>query len=178
MLDRIAGGCEVTMESFYRNYAGAVYQFAFRTLGNTADAEEVVNEVMMEVWRKADSFAGRSRIKTWLLSITHNKAVDAVRRKVRHDADEWDPDAAIDANVCTLTDLKASTENRQHVEECMGRLNDGQRQVVYLTFFEELSYPEISIVLAVPAGTIKTRMLHARKLLKRCLALLRGEEVN
>lgn len=178
ILSQIAAGNEAAMENFYRSYSGVVYQFAFRTLRNGADAAEIVNEVMMEVWRKADSFAGKSKLKTWLLGITHHKAVDALRRKIRHDADEWNPDIATEENTCSFQDLKTSTQNREHVDECVSQLKDGQRQVVYLTFFEELPYPEIAAILEIPVGTVKTRMLHAKQLLMRCLSMLRGREAT
>lgn len=172
LLAAIAGGSEAAMEKFYRRHAGAVCQFALRTVQNSADAAEIMNEVMLEVWRKAASFAGQSKVRTWLFSVTHHKAVDAVRRKARHDHhDEVQEDSAF-TPACSLDDARAGAEDAQRVQRCLGELRDGHRQVVYLTFFEGLAYPEIAGILSIPEGTVKTRMMHAKKQLQACLARL------
>lgn len=174
LLADMANGKEQAMEHFYRRYSSVVYQFALKTLHNGADASEVMNEVMMEVWRKADTFSARSKVKTWLLSITHHKAVDAVRRKSRHDGQEELQDETEDIPQCSLQDAGRGVDDARRVEDCMNRLKNAHRQVVYLTFFEGLAYPEIAKILEVPAGTVKTRMMHAKKLLMHCLSRLDG----
>jgi len=172
LLDQIADHKESAMEVFYKKYSGIVYAFAFKTLHNPVDANEIVNEVMMEVWKKAHTFAGKSTIKTWLLSITHHKSVDLVRKNVRHDhEDESHIDEQSPDNIsCSLLDLEVASENNAHVKTCVNELANGHRQVVHLTFFEGLSYPEISTILEIPQGTVKTRMLHAKKQLLACIS--------
>lgn len=174
LLQAIARGDQQAMEQFYHRHSSAVYQFAFKTLNNGADAAEVMNEVMMEVWRKATSFSGKSAVKTWLLSITHHKAVDTVRRKARHDASSEIPEQVDDDSHCSLELAQAGVEDSERVKKCLAELKDGHRQVVYLTFFEGLAYPDIAGILDIPAGTVKTRMLHAKNQLKACLARLLG----
>ncbi len=169
LLDYIAKGDEAAMESFYRRYSDQVFQFAFKTLQNREDAAEVLNEVMLEVWRKPTSFQGRSKISTWLLSITHHKSVDLVRKKSRHDNnDSYDLDilAAEQNNVLT------SMTTEQHGSHLRQKINDLPaiyQEVIYLSFYQELSYPDIAEVLSIPVGTVKTRMMHARKYLKQAL---------
>lgn len=174
LLNAIAGGDQKSMEVFYHRHSSAVYYFAFKTLNNGADAAEVMNEVMMEVWRKASTFSGKSAVKTWLLSIAHHKAVDTVRRKARHDATDEVPEQADDEAHCSLELAQAGAEDNDRVKKCMGELKDGHRQVVYLTFFEGLAYPDIAGILDIPPGTVKTRMMHAKNQLKACLARLLG----
>jgi len=174
LLSQIINGDEIAMETFYRRHAGSVHAFAMRSLHNPVDATEVLNEVMMEVWRKASTFGGKSSVKTWLLKITHHKAVDAVRKNRRHDHDD---ETHIDQNAPnlqgqSLLDDALSNENAEQVSFCLEKLNDSQRQVVYLAFYEELSYPEIALTLTIPEGTVKTRMMHARKKLYECLQRL------
>ncbi len=174
-LQQIAEQNEAAMERFYREFFGAVFQFAMKTVNNPADASEVSNEVFMEIWRKANSFSGQSKCRTWLMSITHHKAVDLIRRKSKHDKvediDQHD-DVAEDNPTCSLSNAQQNIQHRGKLEHCMGELKDGHRQVVYLTFFEELAYSEIAQVLSIPDGTVKTRMLHAKKLLMHCLSSL------
>jgi RNA polymerase sigma-70 factor (ECF subfamily) len=177
LLDDIAGGDQRALENFYRAYHGAVYQFALRLVRNPADAAELVNETMLEVWKAAASYRGGSRVKTWLLSIVSHRAVDQLRRKQRHSGSVEIEDDLVDEAACALPDVLAGAENARHVRACIERLPERQRQVVHLTFFEQLAYPEIAQVLDVPTGTVKTRMMHAKARLVHCLGgfLGRGE---
>ncbi len=172
LLKQIASGDQVAMECFYKRHSGAVYGFALKTVKNPVDAGEVLNEVMMEVWKKGDSFSGGSSVKTWLLAIVHHKAVDHVRKSARHDHDDEssiDHDAG-DNVTCSVLDLQLSAEDGRHVKTCLGELANGHRQVVYLTFYEGYSYPDIAGILDIPEGTVKTRMMTAKKLLLSCLS--------
>jgi len=176
LLQGIVDQNEKAMEQFYHRFSSLVYRFALRTLKVPIDASEVVNEVMMEVWRKAATFQHQSSVKTWLLSITHHKAVDLVRKNVRHDHEE---EALLDDIAdphCPLMELEQSVSNEKYVKKCLSQLSDAHRQVVELTFYEELSYPEMSELLSIPAGTIKTRMMHAKKQLLSCLQRLFNRE--
>ncbi len=172
LLSAIAQHSEVAMEQFYQRHSSLVYHFAMKTVNNGADAAEVMNEVMMDIWRKANSFSGKSKVKTWMLGITHNKAVDAVRRKARHDGQEELQEESAEAMQCSLQDAQSNVEDSRQVEHCMNTLKNNHRQVVYLTFFEGLSYPDIANILDIPAGTVKTRMMHAKQQLMQCLSRL------
>lgn len=173
-LAAISAGDQRALESFYRAYHGAVYGFALRLVRNPADAAELVNESMLEVWKAAATFRGASRVKTWLLGIVNHRAIDLLRRKRRHAASvELDEEIA-DESACALPDVLANAQHAHHVRDCVERLPERHRQVVYLTFFEQLGYPEIAQVLDVPSGTVKTRMMHAKTKLMHCLEGLLG----
>jgi RNA polymerase sigma-70 factor, ECF subfamily len=174
LLEDIAGGDQRALEHFYRQYHGAVYQFALRLVRNPADAAELVNETMLEVWKAASRFRGGSRVKTWLLSIVSHRAVDLLRRKQRHSGSVEIEDDIVDDAACALPDALSGAENARHVRTCIERLPERQRQVVHLTFFEQLAYPEIAQVLDVPTGTVKTRMMHAKAKLVHCLGSFLG----
>ena len=170
LISSIAQSDQKAMESFYHRFSSCVYQFAFKVLANPSDANEVMNEVMMEVWKKAHTFNGKSKVRTWLLSITHNKAVDTVRKKSKHDSND-DIDSAYDiASECNLELAQQGAEHTSHIKYCMNTLKNAHRQVVYLTFFEGLSYSDIAGIVDAPAGTIKTRMMHAKNQLMACLS--------
>ncbi|MEO8062436.1 MAG: RNA polymerase sigma factor [Pseudomonadota bacterium] len=178
LLGDIATGNQRALETFYRDYHGAVYQFALRLVRNPADAAELVNESMLEVWKAANTFRGGSRVRTWLLSIVNHRAVDLLRRKRRHGGGVELDDDLVDEGVCPMPDVLAGAQNAQQVRACIDRLPERQRQVVHLTFFEQLAYPEIAQVLEVPAGTVKTRMMHAKSKLMHCLAGFFGRGVT
>ena len=182
LLEGIIKKDQIAMEHFYRHFSGIVYQFALKTLMNGADASEVMNEVFMEVWKKADTFNQQSKVKTWLLSMTHFKSVDLVRRKSKHDKVD-SSDALLDAGdsvfestessyACSLEEIHTGSQNKQHVSHCVGELKEAQRHVVYLAFYEGMGYPDIANILSIPAGTVKTRMMHAKQVLLSCISRL------
>lgn len=174
LLDQIAAGNQQALQQFYQRFSGVVYQFSMRTVANAADAAEVLNEVMLDVWRRAGSFQGNSQVRTWLLSITRNKSVDLLRRK-RPTQSLDDSDLVEEGDDrCELSLLGELTQQGEQVHHCLDKLKDTHRQVVYLTFFEELSYSDIAEVMAIPSGTVKTRMMHAKQQLLKCLQRLLG----
>lgn len=171
LLKRIAQGSEEALEIFYDAYEQAVYSFALSRLHNEFEAAECLNEVMMEVWKGAHRFEGRSKVKTWLLGITNFKVIDRLRKRGRQAADSLEESTLVDDN-CTVADAIAGLEDAHQVKICIEKLSDPHRQVIHLTFFEGLSYPEIAEIVDCPEGTVKTRMFHAKQKLKHCLARL------
>lgn len=176
LLESIVQQNEKAMEAFYHRFSSLVYRFALRTLSSPVDAAEVVNEVMMEVWRKAHTFEEKSSIKTWLMSITHHKSVDLLRKSVRHEHESDEQLAYVADPVCPITTLQDAISNQKYLGKCLGTLSPQHREVVQMTFYDELSYPEISEILSVPAGTIKTRVMHAKKQLLACVSRLFKQE--
>ena len=170
-LGEIAAGREAALEQFYRHYHGQVFQFARRLVNNEADAAEITNEAMLEVWRAAARFAGESRVRTWLFGIVNHRAIDLLRRRRRrHEHADELTDVADEAPACNLSDVIGGAQDAGHVRSCVQQLPERQKAVVHLAFFEELSYPEVAQVLDVPVGTIKTRVMHAKQRLQHCLA--------
>ena len=172
-LEQIALGQERALEQFYRHYHGQVFQFALRLVNNAADAAELANETMMEVWRAAARFAGDSRVRTWLFGIVNHRSIDLLRRRRRrHEHTDELTDVADDAPACSIADVIAGAQDARQVRNCVDQLPEPHRAVVHLAFFEDLSYPEVAQVLDVPVGTIKTRIMHAKQKLQHCLARL------
>lgn len=169
LIEKIAAGEQAAMEVFYKKHSQMTYAFAFKTLNNEADATEVVNEVMLEVWRKAAGFEGKSKVTTWLFSITHNKAVDLVRKNTRHNRELEVEEHNEAAAHCELSLQQMDSQNKAIIQRCMTRLKSAQKEVVHLTFFSELSYKDIARILHVPEGTVKTRMMHAKSQLADCV---------
>ncbi|HUJ88128.1 MAG TPA: sigma-70 family RNA polymerase sigma factor [Burkholderiales bacterium] len=169
LIEGIARGREQDLAEFYRRYHGRIYAFLLRRLGDAADAAEAANDVMLEVWRGAARFEGRSRPLTWVLGIAQHKALDRMRRR-RPDAanDERDPQELEDAGA-GAPELLGRKQDSERLRRCLERLSEVQRAVVHLAFFEDLGYDEIAAILECPQGTVKTRMFHAKQGLKRCL---------
>lgn len=177
LLTAIAGGDESSLEELYVMYEKDVYAFALSRLSDPHAAADIVNEVMLVVWRTAERFRGGAKVRTWLLGITNNKVLDALRRRGTRPHEELDERLA-DSSSETGERIVATAQHSRSVETCLKALTDQHRQVVHLAFYEDLSYREIAEIVDCPAGTVKTRMYHAKISLKRCLERmgLNGEQ--
>ncbi len=169
LLLQIADGDEEALAELYRLFERRIYAFASSRLSDPAVAADLVNEVMMEVWRKADSFEGRALVSTWILGITRHRVLDELRRRGRRRFDELDPEAPED-EVPSAEDAMSGASDAAHLAYCLDQLPEAQREAVHLAFFEDLPYGEIAELAECPPGTVKTRVYHAKQALKRCLA--------
>lgn len=168
LLARVAAGDEAAMRGLYERHQAAVFAFAMARLGDRMAAADVLHDVMLDVWRQADRFQGRSAVRTWMLTMTRNKSIDAMRKTARTDYGD-DGDSLMDDEP-TPEAAVAAAQDQEKVRSCVSKLPDRQKTVVHLTFFEGLSYPEAAKVEDVPVGTIKTRIFHAKKALAACLS--------
>src|SRR5262245_27546448 len=101
-LTQIATGDQRALEQFYRTHHGAAYQFALRLVKNAADAADLVNEAMLEVWRSASRFRGESRVRTWFLGIVNYRAIDLLRKRKRRGEDLGPDEDVVDEQSCDL----------------------------------------------------------------------------
>ncbi|HYH13467.1 MAG TPA: sigma-70 family RNA polymerase sigma factor [Thermomicrobiales bacterium] len=166
-----ASGDGRALEVLYDRYARIVMSFATRMLLDPAAAEELTQEVFFRAWKQAGAYsASRGTYATWLLSITHNMAIDEIRKRQRRPqrADSEDPMARM-ANVVD-TDRPVDEHAwlgmlRDEVKDALGILPESQRRPIELAYFRGLTQREVAETLGVPLGTIKTRMrLGMRKL--------------
>lgn len=167
LVKRIGAGDKRAMHVLYLRYNDAIYAFSVARSGNSDLASDCVHDTMLDVWRSAGKFAGRSSVKTWLFSIARNKLVDALRKRGKHAYVEDVPEIEDTAPNPEAAAIAAAEHARLH--HCLEGLSGTQKAAVRLAFFEELSYPEVAEIEAVPVGTIKTRIHHAKQALMRCL---------
>jgi RNA polymerase sigma-70 factor (ECF subfamily) len=168
LLSQVAKGDRESLAEVYRQVSRPVFAFAVSRLGNREAAADLLHEVMLVVWKRAASFRNQSRPLTWILGIAHHKIIDSLRRAGRWKDDPLDDDA-VDEGTPSALELAHFDQRRAAVRAAVASLPDHHRQVVHLAFFEDLSYPEISRILNVPEGTVKTRMYHAKRTLLRRL---------
>lgn len=162
---------EAAMAQFYRALSGAAFGFVQHRLDNPHDAEAVVVETMYEVWRVAGQFSGGSMVKTWLLGIARHKLLDTLRKRgaQRHDDIDDHAEVLADDNASVFDQL-ADRQQAEWVAGCMAKLGDQHRESLHLLFYEGFSVADIAQVQGVPEGTVKTRVFHAKKKIKACLA--------
>ncbi|MGZ2258767.1 RNA polymerase sigma factor [Roseobacter sp. A03A-229] len=173
LIKQIGAGDKRAMHAFYLRHNEAVYAFAVSRSGNAELASDCVHDTMLDVWRSAGSFAERSSVKTWLFSIARNKLVDALRKQGKLSYVEEVPEHEDTAPNPEAAAIAAAERARLH--RCIEGLSGPQRAAIRLAFLEDLTYPEVAEVEAVPVGTIKTRIYNAKQALMRCLErCLRG----
>lgn len=169
LIARIALGDRPAFELLFNQYGERVFRYAHRLISDVTKAEEVTNDVMLEVWKTAARFEGRSKVSTWILGITRHLALNAVRRKALDTVDVDDAPALADDDLTPAAVVHDREVLKEALTTALGRLSTDHRDVVELTFFHGLSYQEIAAVVGCPENTVKTRMFHARKQLKGLL---------
>ena len=168
LLSRVSAGDRTAMKALYERHSDGVYQFVRSWLRDPHQAADIVHETMLSVWRNADKFQHRSTVKSWIFSIARNKAVDHNRKMGRASFTDEMPEIVDDAPDPLA--YASANQAAAHLKECISQLSEAHRQVIHLTFFEELTYEQIAQIEDRPVGTIKTRVLHAKKLLARCVS--------
>ncbi len=170
LIKRISDKEMLAVEELYHRYENIIYRFAFKKLSNEFDAAEIVNTVMLEVWNTAARFEGRSKVSTWLIGIAHHRIIDHMRkRKYNHvNIDEIEP-AADETNAIDMHKIVHVAQIRRFIDGCLSKLSAEHKQVMELLFFQEATYEEMASCMACSIGTIKSRVYHAKKLLKKCL---------
>ena len=168
LMERIARQDQSALRSFYARHQVRTYRFILRLVRNEAIAEELTNEVFMEVWRSAAKYEGRSSPSTWMLSIAHNRSVSVLRK--RQD-ENWDEDSASqiadDDDDPEVTAQK--TDKGVLLRQCLNKLSDEHRKIIDLVYYHEKSISEVSAIVGIPEATVKTRMFYARKRLSEVM---------
>jgi RNA polymerase sigma-70 factor (ECF subfamily) len=152
-------------EELYRAYHPRLARFLTNLMHRPQLVEEVFNDTMMVVWERLDSFNGASKLSTWIFAIAYRKAMKALRRR---DEPVEDNDAETHVSPDAGPEDQAGQQRVQTVLlQRMGELSADHRAVVDLTYFHEMGYREIADIMECPVDTVKTRMFHARRHLKR-----------
>jgi RNA polymerase sigma-70 factor (ECF subfamily) len=163
----VRSGDEHAMAQLYDRYSPVVYSVALRVLADTGAAEDVLQEVFLQLWRNPAAFdSNRGSLGAWLAVIARNRSIDALRkRKPEANADE--------VVVAVNLDIENETERRRVLERIRGVVNAlpaEQRSAVEMAFFEGLTHTEIAAKTGQPLGTIKTRIRSALLSLRKALA--------
>lgn len=169
----VATGDPRAFETIYERHATAVFSLAYRICGVRGTAEEVAQEAFLTIWRSGARYdRTRGSVRTWLLGIAHNRAIDVLRRSAVHDrrraADEH---AAAELESPEQTDVEAvRRETARAIRAMMDQLPHEQRRVVDLAYFGGFTHEEIARMLDAPVGTVKGRMRLALDKLRSNLA--------
>jgi RNA polymerase sigma-70 factor, ECF subfamily len=171
LLLQVARGDEGAYEAVYDLASGWVLGIARKVLRDPAQSEEVMQEVMLEVWRQASAFDPALGTGTaWMMTLAHRRAVDRVRSERSHVSREFRAARAV-IEYDEVTEAVEASLDRERVRRCLSTLTAVQRECVRLAYYGGYTYAEVAGLLGVPAGTVKTRMRDGLIRLRDCLGV-------
>lgn len=174
LLQATARGDETALADLYDQLAPAVYGLAKRVIRDPSRAEEITQDVFLSVWRFATRFDPvKGSARTWVLTLTHRRAVDIVRSDAAASRREQRVAATQDTPYDTVLEEASNRLQGEQVRECLDTLTDLQRESVLLAYYGGFTYPEVSALLDVKLPTVKTRMRDGLIRLRDCLGAWR-----
>ena len=180
LLARAGLGDRAAFSRLYERTSGHLFAVVLRIQRNRAQAEDLLQEIYVSVWKAASGFdAARAQPLTWLTHIARNRAIDSLRRAKAQphteslsggdEDDRPNPHEALASDAPGPLDLLGRASDRRELTQCMERLTPPQRQSVALAFFDGLSHAEVAEHLREPLGTVKSWVRRALATLKGCL---------
>lgn len=170
LMERLLEGDESSLDELVRRYQGPLFGLAYRMLCDAPAAEDAFQETFLRVYRRRFSYRPGSAVKPWLYQICLNVCRDHLRRiKRRPECSLEQADRQLEADELTPQERAEQAEDSQRLRDALALLPPKHRDVLILSHYQNLSYPEISNLLDVPSGTVKSRVFHALKKLATLL---------
>jgi RNA polymerase sigma-70 factor, ECF subfamily len=170
LIAAIAAGNEAAFNQIYARYYFRVARFTWRITRCSELTEEITNDTLLTIWRRARSFRGNSRVSTWIMGIAYHIGNNTLRRSSRRQAHEEPMREFIEAAHEPWSD----GDDREWVAAALGQLTEEQRTALELFYCFGNSCEEIAEIVDCPANTVKTRMYYGRRNLRRVLPRLAG----
>ena len=177
LLGLVAEEDRLAFAELFKRYAGRVKAFLLRWGMPGDQAEEVAQEVMVSIWRRADSFdAKKAAASTWIFAIARNRRIDLIRKTARREPDPEDPLFERDPDPDGMV-IFSQQERQRTIRAAIAELPGDQQEVLRIAFFEGLSHGECATALEVPLGTVKSRIRLAFRKLREALGEDFAEEL-
>lgn len=171
LIARVARGDQPAFEEVYDRMSGPVLGMVRGVVRDLAQSEEVMQEVLLELWRTASRFdAAQGSALSWVMMLAHRRAVDRVRSEQRAAERELRA-ASAQVDYDDVTEAVEATLDRERVRHCLRALTDLQRESVTLAYYGSYTYSEVARLLGVAVGTVKTRMRDGLIRLRDCLGV-------
>jgi RNA polymerase sigma-70 factor (ECF subfamily) len=168
LIKAIASGDRDAMALLYARHSVRVYRFSLRITGSPALADDIVSEVFLDVWRRADGFKANAQVSTWLLAIARNKSFSALRRRVDEPL-EGDEAASVEDPTPDPEVLVHDRDRSEIIGKCLSQLSAAHRQVIELVYYHEKSVDEVARIVGAPTSTVRIRLFYARHRIKALL---------
>ena len=169
----VGDGNPRAFELIFDRHGGAAFSLAYRMVGNRVAAEDIIQEAFLSIWRSRMRYdRSRGSVRTWVLGIVHNRAIDALRRGASHDRRQEALDGVEERHEAPdRTDVEAARrEEARSVRTALETLPDDQRRTIELAYFGGFTHSQIAELLDQPVGTVKGRMRLGLDKLRRQLA--------
>jgi RNA polymerase sigma factor (sigma-70 family) len=166
LVGRIAAGDSRAFEALYRTYHPRLDRFLGLMTSRRTIVEEALNDTMLVVWKRSDTYNGQSKVSTWIFAIAYRTALKALRTQDEPLDTLADELASDDAGP---EQLLSADQTRAALSQALEELSAEQRSVLVLTYFHDLPYAEIARIVGCPVDTVKTRMFHGRRRLRALL---------
>jgi len=153
---------ERAMRVLFARHQRRVFLFLTRMVRDEMLAEDVVSDVFLDVWRRAETFKAQSSVSTWLLAIARNKALTALTRRSEVGLDDELAATLVDPNADPEQALQAK-DRSEALGQCLAQLSPEHGQIISLVYYREKSIREVAKIVGVPEPTVKTRMFYARR---------------
>jgi RNA polymerase sigma-70 factor, ECF subfamily len=174
LMVRVAKGDERAFELLYDQFSGPIFGLVRRIVRDSAQSEEVAQEVLVELWRTATRYVpDKGSALNWAMTLAHRRAVDRVRsaRASTEREQKATFEAARGRPFDEVAESVTARLERSQVRKCLSFLTDLQRESVLLAYYQGYTYREVAEVLSTPQGTIKTRLRDGLIRLRDCLGV-------
>lgn len=175
LLELVGKGCRLSFDELHRRMQTLLFSTAMGVLNNREAAQDVVQDVFVQIWERAASYdSARGKASTWLITLTRNKSIDrlrSVQRRARLNSD-FEEEGKVEVRF----DDRDSSADAQKSEQAglirtaIAKLSSDQQAAIQLAFFDDMPYPAVAERLSVPLGTVKARIRRGMKKLKGLLA--------
>jgi len=170
LLPRIASGDRAALRQLYQASSAKLFGVCLRILSDRDESEDVLQEVYLTIWRRADRFeAGRASVMTWISTIARNRAIDRLRARGPLAYAERVEDLEIDDGRPSAETLLAASQDGQALGRCLSELDERTHKVIRTAFFEGVTYEALAQRMDAPLGTVKSWIRRGLLKLKGCL---------
>jgi RNA polymerase sigma-70 factor (ECF subfamily) len=170
LMPRIAAGDRAALRQLYAATSAKLFGVCLRILSDRDESEDVLQEVYLTIWRRADRFeAGRASVMTWISTIARNRAIDRLRARGPLAYAEPVEELEVADPAIPADELVVAAERSGALHQCMDELDDRTRQVIRTAFFEGVTYEALSVRLSTPLGTVKSWIRRGLLKLRGCL---------